>query len=124
ILKKWYGYINKVILVYELGLSLEEADRILKRFEKQGLIVRRTDLFPGGELYTSPAVRELISPVYQKILEAIEREGGEIHRTNLVRKLSDIPIEILQDHLEILRSKGIIVYDDVADIYYLRSFGI
>ena len=123
ILKKWYGYINKVILVYELGLSLEEADKILKKFEKQGLIVRRTDLLPGGELYTSPAVREIISPVYQKILEAIEREEGEIHRTNLLRKLSDIPIEILQDHLETLRSKGIVVYDDIADIYYLRSFG-
>jgi len=124
ILKKWYGYIDKVILVYELGLSLEEADKVLRKFEKQGLIVRRTDLLPGGELYTSPVVRELLSPVYQKILETIEREGGEIHRANLVQKLSDIPIEILQDHLEILRSKGIIIYDDVADTYYLRSFGI
>jgi len=116
--KNYGGILTASVLVWELNIQLEEAQRILDRFCKLGEAAKRRT--GSVMIYDFPSARAYLSRTDNQIIELLRDNPYGMSRAQLLQ-VASLSIESLDEVLKRLESRGIIYYETGNDAYKLRG---
>jgi hypothetical protein len=116
--KNYGGILTASVLVWELNIRLEEAQRILDRFCKLGEAAKRRT--GSVMIYDFPSARAYLSRTDNQIIELLRDNPYGMSRAQLLQ-VASLSIESLDEVLKRLESRGIIYYETGNDAYKLRG---
>jgi len=116
--RKFHGILTVSILVDSGEFSLEEANKALERFIKLGEAKVINTSF--GRIYDFPSARMHLAKMDQNIIAVLLKNPEGLSISQLIKEI-DAPLESIQSSLTRLESLGIVVRDNVNDLYKLRA---
>ena len=116
--RKFHGILTVSILVDSGEFSLEEANKALERFIRLGEAKMINTSF--GRIYDFPSARMHLAKMDQNIIAVLLKNPEGLSISQLIKEI-DAPLESIQSSLTRLESLGIVVRDNVNDLYKLRA---
>lgn len=114
---KYGGVITKSIIVYEFKEPLDIAEKILNRFCKHGVAIKKR--VNSLILYDFPGARTYLANADIKVVEILRDHYPSMSRVALLQA-TGFPIEALEESIKRLESRGIVSYDEISDEHKLR----
>lgn len=121
--KKYAGIVTKAVVVDELGISLENAQRLLDRFCQHDDEVRRVSV-GSYTVYDFRAVRGQLTGLQNEVIELL-LQNETISRVQLIQK-TKVSIDALEDVVTDLERRGLVSRNPANDsisLYFRKREG-
>jgi len=119
--RKYGGIITLSIIVWELKVSLEAAQKSLERFVKHGEAIRKK--VDSLLIYDFQSARIHLARSDNLVVEALRDNPFGLSRSELISQ-TGMAIEVLDESIKRLEDLKIIYQDMVTDKYKLRSYSL
>lgn len=116
--KKHAGIVTKSLLVYEAGLSLEDAKAVLDKFVKYSEAERKE--IDSAEFYDIPTARSSLSKIENEIIQALLKTSGRTSKTLLTSQMGYPPAAV-DEAIKGLADQKIVEYSSESGICELRG---
>jgi len=115
------GIITPIILVFKGITDLENAQKVLNRYVKTNQAIKRK----SNEIvfYDFPSARTHLSNLDQKIIDIFLKFQPSLSRVEIISR-TGLSIEAIEKAMNRLETNGIVIYDNINDIYRLRGLEI
>jgi len=110
--KKYFGIVTKAVVVDELGIRVEDAQRLLDRFCQHDDEVRRVTV-GSYTVYDFVAVRRQLTGLQNQVIELL-LQNETISRVQLIDK-TKVSIDALEDVVTDLERRGLVFRNPAND---------
>lgn len=125
VVNRYGGIISKTAMVFELGIPLEESQRVLDRFVQHG--EARRLVVDGQYFYDFPGARINLSHLDARAIELLMHHSGRLSRVELVvllGKSASVSLEAVEESLKRLERKAILIHEISTDEYKLKGMTV